>query len=92
MDKIKNFFNFKVFFLPKILQVLFVPIMILSFIFLIIAFYKQPGLENVFILIAFFLLLILIIRAIFETLIVPFKQFEILEEINKHLKKNEKNN
>lgn len=92
MDKIKKFFNFKVFFLPKILQILFVPIMILSFIFLIIAFYKQPGLENVFILIAFFLLLILIIRSIFETLIVPFKQFEILEEINKHLKKNEKNN
>ena len=92
MDKIKKFFNFKVFFLPRILQMLFIPIIILAGIALMMTFYKQSGLGDIIILIGLFLLLALIVRSIFETLIVPFKQFEVLEEINKQIQKNEKNN
>ena len=91
MEKLKDFFKFKIFVLPKILQIIFIPFVILSIASIIIIFKNNITIESIFLFFLILPLFILSIRCILELFIVSFKQYETLEEIHKSLKKNEIN-
>jgi L-cystine uptake protein TcyP (sodium:dicarboxylate symporter family) len=89
MKKIKSFFKFKVFVFPKILQIIFIPLIILSLASIVIIFKQDVNVEKSVYIILFSPLLILAIRSLFELFIVPFKQYEVLQDIHSSLQKNE---
>ena len=85
MRNIKNFITFKTFYFPKIMQIVF-------FISTAIAITSSLVLvtKNWQLALPALIISPILLRLIFEFLIIPFKQYEALENINKTIQSNEK--
>ena len=81
MSKIKKFFDFEIMLMPKLVQSLFIIVLLFCFLGAVFVFKKDILLSLILMII-----LPLFIRAFFEFIIIHFKQYDALQSILKNIK------
>lgn len=81
MNKIKSFFNFEIMLLPKLLQSLFIIVLLFCFLAALMVFKK-----DIILSIVLMIVLPVLARAIFEYIVIQFKQYDALKRISENIK------